>query len=170
MHRHSLTLFARAAAAGAAIVAITACAATGGADWTYAPLGPTASAGASGAASPGATPGGSLSPGATPGGSPSGEAIEVSTPQSNPLAYDPATLNAPADSAVTVRYLNDSNLPHNINFFNGPDNSAPSLGATAVVTGPGAPEEVSFTTPGPGDYYFWCDVHQSAMAGTLHVE
>jgi plastocyanin len=160
MYRNSLTLFARAGAAGVAIFAITACAATGGADWTYAPLGPTPSAAASGAASPGATP----------GGSPSGEAIEVSTPQSNPLAYDPATLNAPADSAITVRYLNDSNLPHNVNFFNGPDNSAPSLGATAVVTGPGAPEEVSFTTPGPGDYYFWCDVHQSAMSGTLHVD
>ena len=157
MDRHPLNLIARAAFAGVAIVAITACAATSGADWTYAPLGPTPSAAATGAAP-------------TPGGSPSGDVIEVSTPQSNPLAFDPASLNAPAETEITVRYLNDSNLPHNINFFNGSDNSAPSLGATAVVTGPGAPEEVSFTTPGPGDYYFWCDVHLAAMAGTLHVQ
>lgn len=156
MHRNPLTVFARATVAGVAVLVISACAATGGPDWTYAPLGPTPSAGASAPA--------------TPGGSPSGQLIEVSTPQANPLAFEPSTLDAPANTAVTVRYLNDSNIPHNIHFFNGADSSAPSLGSTETVTGPGAPEEVSFTTPGPGDYYFWCDVHAAAMAGTLRVQ
>ena len=156
MHRTSVTIFARAAAAGVAIVAITACAATSGADWTYAPLGPTPSAAASGQA--------------TPAASAAGTVIEVSTPGDNPIAFVPETLDAPAETAVTIRYLNDSAIQHNINVFNGPDSSAPSLGKTAVVTGPAATEDVTFTTPGPGDYYFWCDVHLSAMDGLLHVE
>jgi plastocyanin len=76
----------------------------------------------------------------------------------------------PAATTVTVTYINDSPVQHNINFFAGPDNTAPSLGRTEVVVGPGAPRDVTFTTPeAPGDYYFWCDVHLSGMAGTYHV-
>jgi plastocyanin len=155
MHR-SLTFPARAAAATVAVVVVAACAATGGADWTYAPLGPTPSAGASGAP--------------TPGGSPAGTIIEVATPQEDSLAFVPNTLEAPANTDVTIRYTNDSNIPHNIHVFEGADNTAPSLGATEVVTGPDAVEDLTFTTPGPGDYYFLCDVHGPSMAGTLHVQ
>lgn len=76
----------------------------------------------------------------------------------------------PAATSVTVNYLNDSALPHNINFFDGPDSSAQSLGATPQVIGPGALESVTFTTPDqPGEYYFWCDVHGASMAGTYTV-
>jgi len=153
MHRNSLTFFARAAAAAIAVVAITACAATGGANWTYAPLGPTP---------PPASP--------TPVGTPAGTVIEVSTPADNALAFVPNSLDAPANTDVTIRYLNESSVPHNIQVFNGPDNSAPSLGATTIESGPAATEELTFTTPGAGDYYFWCDVHQAAMSGTLHVQ
>ena len=32
-------------------------------------------------------------------------------------------------------------------------------------------EMVTFTAPAtPGDYFFWCDVHQNAMTGILHVQ
>lgn len=87
------------------------------------------------------------------------------------MAFTPNTLTMPANTSVTVNYLNNSSLPHNINFFNGPDNTAPSLGATAVVTGPNALESVTFTTPAqPGSYYFWCDVHFQAMSGTWQVQ
>ncbi len=92
------------------------------------------------------------------------------TNNDQPLVFEPAVIEAPANAVVTVNYLNDSALPHNINFFDGPDQNSPSLGATLVVTGPGALESVTFTTPAqPGDHYFWCDVHGSAMAGTLRV-
>jgi plastocyanin len=95
----------------------------------------------------------------------------VTTEQASPLAFTPNTLTAPANTSVTVNYNNNSNLPHNINFFNGQNNSAPSLGATEVVTGPNAPRSVTFTTPAQaGSYFFWCDVHQSAMSGTLQVQ
>jgi len=158
MTRSRLPLLARALGAGIAIISITACGSSAGAGWTYAPLGPSQPPAPSGAP-------------ASPGGSPAGTEIDVSTEQANPLAFVPATLNAPANTTVTVVYNNNSALLHNINFFSGPDQTATSLGATEQVTGPNAPQSVTFTTPSaPGDYYFWCDVHQSAMSGTLHVQ
>lgn len=129
-----------------------------GPGWTYAPLGPS--------------PAPTTAASATPGASPSGDvvALDVKTTDASPLAFDPATLTATANTTVTVNYLNDSSLPHNIQFFAGADATAPSLGLTDVVTGPGQTKSVTFTTPSaPGDYYFWCDVHQAAMSGMLHV-
>jgi plastocyanin len=182
-----------------AAILVVACAGGGSAGWTYAPLGPSPSAAASGAASPAASGGaaspaasggaaspaasgaaspaasGAASPAASGGESPAasgaGTTIDVATPPDQPLAFVPNQLTMPAGASVTVNYLNDSNLPHNINFFNGPDASAPSLGATATVTGPGAPESVTITAPSePGQYYFWCDVHATAMQGTYTVQ
>jgi plastocyanin len=176
MQNKSLTHIARGTCAFVAALALVACASTGGAGWTYAPLGPTQSAGAgqSGApsspsGSPAASPGGS--PQGSPGGSPGGTVLDVATEQADPLAFAPTTLTAPANTSVTVNYNNNSSIQHNIQFFAGTDNSAPSLGATEIVTGPNALRSVTFTTPAqPGSYFFWCDVHLSAMSGTLQVQ
>ena len=158
-----------------ALLLIAACGPAGGAAWTYAPLGPTSPPGATGQPSP--VPTGQASPGPTGEGSPgppgspaNGTAFDVVTNQASPLAFEPNVLEMPAGAQVTVNYLNDSNLPHNINFFEGPDSSAPSLAATAIVTGPGALESITFTTPTePGTYFFWCDVHLNAMVGSWQV-
>lgn len=133
-------------------------AACGGAGpgWAYAPLGPSAPP----------TPAVSPTPAATPS-----MTIAVKTTAAAALAFEPTTLEAPPSTVIQVDYLNDSPVPHNINFFAGADASAESLGKTAVVTGPGATESVIITTPtAPGDYYFWCDVHGASMAGMLHVQ
>lgn len=159
MNRLPFSLPVRAARLCFAAVIAVGCGSGGGPGWTYAALGPTPSAGASAGASSGPTP--VASPGVP---------IEVSTPQDDPLAFVPSTLEAAANTFVTVTYNNNSNIPHNINFFNGSDNTAPSLGATEVVTGPNAPRSVTFTTPSAGgDYFFWCDVHTTTMVGTLRV-
>jgi plastocyanin len=140
-----------------------ACGSSSGPAWSYAPLGPTPSAAASAPASP------SMAPPSGPAGSP-GLVLQVTTNQDQPLVFQPAELSAPANTVVTVTYSNNSTLPHNIHFFAGSDQNAPSLGATQVQTGPGKTDSVTFTTPSqPGDYFFWCDVHQAAMKGTLHV-
>ncbi len=155
MNRTRLSITARAASATIVALALVACGSGTGPGWSYAPLGPTPSGGA-------AVP--------TPAGSPPGVVIGVATNQDNPLVFVPSSLEAPSATLVQVNYLNNSTLQHNINFFNGPDNSAPSLGATRVVTGPNALESVSITTPqAPGSYYFWCDVHFAGMSGTLQV-
>lgn len=154
MNRNRLAVTARAACATIAALALAACGSGTGPGWTYAPLGPTPSGGA--VQTPGPTP--SL-------------VLAVATNNDNPLIFVPSTLEAPAATVIQVNYLNNSSLPHNINFFNGPDNSATTLGATKIVTGPNAPESVTFTTPQtPGSYYFWCDVHFAAMSGTLRVQ
>ena len=163
----------------ATLLLVAGCAGGEGPGWTFAPLGPTSapagSPGGSPGASPAESPGGSPagSPGGSPAGSPGGgTALQVVTPTDPSLAltFDPNQLSATAATEVTVEYLNDSTLPHNIHFFAGPDASAPSLGATEIVTGPGALESVTFTTPDqPGGYFFHCDVHPQQMTGTLDV-
>lgn len=151
------TLLRFALPLGLALV-LSACSGAGP-GWTYAPLGPTAPPSPSG---PTPAPSGSSAPTVT---------LEIKTTDADPLSYDTLMLEAPANTVVQVNYLNDSSLPHNIHFFAGADETAPSLGATTAVTGPGALESVIFTTPAqPGDYFFWCDVHQRTMkTGTLHV-
>jgi plastocyanin len=153
------------AAAGALLVACGT--GTAGPGWTFMPPGPT----------PVETPGASPTPG-EPNGSPGngtpgpGELVfDVETPPDDQLAFVPDTFSAPPGATITVNYLNDTNIPHNIHFFEGPDQNAPSLGATEQVTGPGALETVTITAPDePGDYYFHCDVHPVVMAGSLTVE
>ena len=110
-----------------------------------------------------------MAPSGEPSASPS-LTLETATNQDRPLAFVPAELEAPPATVIQVTYNNNSSLPHNIVFFDGPDSSASVLGETEVVTGPNAPESVSFTTPEEaGAYYFWCEVHGDAMSGTLNV-
>lgn len=102
----------------------------------------------------------------TPGGS---TTLEISTPEDN--VFDTDRLEAPAGTEVTVNYLNDSPVIHNIHFFAGSDANTESLGATELVAGPGSTQSVTFTTPDePGEYFFHCDVHPAEMTGTLVVQ
>lgn len=137
---------------------LSACAGAGP-GWTYAPLGPTAAPTAAATATP--APSGSGGPALT---------IEVKTTDANPLIFEPAMIEAPANTSITVNYTNDSAIPHNIDFFSGADQTSSSLAKTDIVTGPGAVKSVTFTTPAaPGDYFFWCDVHTTSMTGMLHI-
>lgn len=139
---------------------LAACAGGGGPAWTFAPLGPTPPP----AASP--TPGDSPAPGESPGDT---LTLNVHTPEGERLIFEPDRLEAAAGTEVTVVYLNDSALPHNIHFFDSADRSGDTLGQTEIVTGPGAEQEVSFTTPAEsGEYFFVCDVHPD-MTGTLVI-
>jgi Copper binding proteins, plastocyanin/azurin family. len=137
---------------------LSACAGAGP-GWTYAPLGPSAPPSANPTTTP--VPSGLSAPTVT---------IEVKTTGADSLNFDPKMIEVPANTVVQINYLNDSSLPHNIDFFAGADQSAASLGKTDIVTGPGALKSVIFTTPAtPGDYLFWCDVHTTGMTGMLHV-
>ena len=168
-----------ALAALAMALLIAACGPAAAPGWTFAPIEPTpaASPGGSPIGSPGQSP--AQSPGESPAQSPDqspdqspgeGLTLNVTTTQDDPLAFEPDQLSAPPASEVTIVYLNDSNQIHNIHFYAGQDQTAESLGATELATGPGAEERVTFATPEqPGDYLFVCDVHPD-MTGTLTVE
>ena len=50
--------------------------------------------------------------------------------------------------------------------FNGSDATAPAIFHGDLVTGPGS-LDYTFTLPGPGTYFFHCDVHPVQMTGTI---
>ncbi len=60
---------------------------------------------------------------------PAGEVVmlEVNTTADKAIAYDTSDLEAPAGQTVTVTYRNDSNVPHNIAFYDGPDASSQEI-------------------------------------------
>lgn len=148
-----------ALALSAAGFLLSACASgAGGPSWSFMPPGPTPEATASPAPTDGATP------------DPNALTFDTVTPPDDQLAFVPNTFSAGPGATINVNYLNDSPLEHNIHFFAGPDQNAPSIGATERVTGPDALRSVTITAPEePGDYYFHCDVHPVVMAGTLTV-
>ena len=118
-------------------------------------------------------PEGSAAPGSPPAESPppeGGVVLEIASVSAEPLAYTESTLEARTGQTVTVRYTNDTNVPHNIAFFDSLDSSGSKIGATDIITGPGAVAEVTFQAPdSPGSYFFRCDVHPIQMTGTLEV-
>jgi len=82
------------------------------------------------------------------------------------IAFSPTTLTASSPN-VTIHFSNqDANIPHNVAVFNGPDATAPAILHGPVITGP-ATTDYSFTLPGPGTYFFHCDVHPVQMTGTI---
>ena len=105
-------------------------------------------------------------------GSPAGTAqagvLTITTPSD--IHFDKTELTVAAGAKVTVRYTNDSPIPHNIDFYNGQNANAPSLGMTPIGPGPNDVQTVTFTAPSsPGSYYFQCDVHTTQMDGKLIV-
>jgi plastocyanin len=163
---HIPTLTRRLTLPAVALLVLSACAGSdGSAGWTYAPLGPSAnpSAAASAPASAGAsTPAGSGGPGTT---------VEIETTQDSPIAYNPNTFTVAAGSSVTVDYTNNSNIPHDIALFDGPDQNSNIIASSEVGTGPDNAQTVTFTAPSaPGTYFFWCTVHTLTMTGTYTVQ
>ena len=119
------------------------------------------------AAAPTAAPPG----GGTPGASPPAGATLLEITARNTL-FDKRSLSAPPNTAVAVRLNNqDAGILHNVAFFRSKSQLAQPLvsGARAdLVTGIGT-TQFSFTTPGPGTYYFHCDVHPDTMNGSFIV-
>jgi cytochrome c oxidase subunit 2 len=114
------------------------------------------------------TPAATPEPGATE--APVGTVLGISTVAEDPLAFTSTTIEASAGETVTVEYLNDSSLPHNISFYEGPDASAPLIAKTEIFTGPDALGTVTFEAPTtPGSYFFMCNVHPIQMTGTFAV-
>jgi len=76
-------------------------------------------------------------------------------------------LVAPARTLVRLTFANqDAGVRHNIAIV---DSTSRALVRTEIKAGP-AVDVVDFTTPGPGSYNFFCDVHPRQMSGTLVVQ
>lgn len=82
--------------------------------------------------------------------------------------FDVTKISAKAGT-ITITFKNqDGGILHNINFFNGADATAESVGATELKPGPA--EDTLTMTLEAGSYYYQCDAHPATMNGVLTVE
>ena len=76
-----------------------------------------------------------------------------------------------ADVPIELEFDNeDPGVGHNVQIFDGPDDSAPSLFDGAAITGPDA-IPYAIAPLAPGEYFFHCRLHPgTAMQGTITVQ
>jgi plastocyanin/mono/diheme cytochrome c family protein len=89
------------------------------------------------------------------------------------VQFTTKTITAPANTSIRVRlHNNDDGVDHNIAFYaSSTATSAPLVAGSIGTTFPGvATDDTVFTTPGPGSYFFHCDVHPTTMTGTFTVQ
>ncbi len=85
------------------------------------------------------------------------------------IAFHPTALTARAGLIIGIVFDNqDAGTQHNIHFFRGDSPAAPTLGSTAVSTGP-AQAGLALGSLSPGVYFYHCDVHPDQMKGTLTI-
>ena len=139
----------------------TACAASAGPSWTYAPptQPPASQPAASGGASAAPSAGASEAPASAGTG---GSVVQISALN---IAFEQTDVSAPADSAFTIHFNNkDASVPHDIVIKDG---SGTEKFRGNPVTGP---TETDYQVPAlaAGDYTFVCSIHPN-MTGKLKV-
>lgn len=148
-------------AAAALALATAGCFPTAGA-WTFAP--PTPAPPVTPAPSGGASAAPSEAASAAPSSGASAGASALSVSALN-IAFDQATLTAPANTAFTIAFDNkDAGIPHNIAIK---DSMSTEKFKGDLVTGPGQALYKVEALPA-GDYTFVCSVHPN-MVGKLTV-
>lgn len=83
--------------------------------------------------------------------------------------FSTQTLSGPAGRPFTIDFDNqDPEIPHNVAVFDGPDESAPVIVESEIITGPAA-EAIEVPALEAGSYFFHCVVHPTTMTGTLEI-
>jgi plastocyanin len=83
------------------------------------------------------------------------------------LEFNRKALAAIANSEVSLTFANEDGVPHNVAIYTDKD-ADEEIYVGETFTGDSA-KVYSFTTPGPGTYYFRCDVHPN-MNGNFFVQ
>ncbi len=85
------------------------------------------------------------------------------------IQFDTDEITLSANTEVTVSADNqDTAILHNWALYT--DDTASELIAGTEICAAPCLDEVTFTTPPPGEYFFRCDVHPVQMVGTAIVE
>jgi plastocyanin len=87
------------------------------------------------------------------------------TPEGEPLD----TLVVEADVPIELDFENEEPVGHNVQIFDGPDDSAPSLFDGEVITGPRT-IPYAIAPLAPGEYFFHCRIHPTTMTGTITAQ
>jgi plastocyanin len=88
------------------------------------------------------------------------------TPNGEPVE----TLVFEADAPIALEFENQEPVGHNVQIFDGPDDSAPSLFDGGPITGPDT-TTYDIAPMAPGEYFFHCRLHPgTAMQGTITVQ
>jgi plastocyanin len=83
------------------------------------------------------------------------------------LAFDAATITAPAGQPFTVAFTNMEGIPHNFSVYVEEDGEAIAEGE---IINEGETDEVEIEGLSAGEYFFVCDLHSGEMKGTIVVE
>jgi plastocyanin len=86
------------------------------------------------------------------------------------LKFDKAEIDLVADAENTIDLNNQDTQPHNIVVFAGADASAPRLNDGQPIASPAQKVAYKVKAPGPGTYFFHCDVHPAQMTGKVVVK
>jgi heme/copper-type cytochrome/quinol oxidase subunit 2 len=108
-------------------------------------------------------------PAQTPAPGAESQTLEISA---NNTAFDKTELSAKSGSNVTLKLTNEETVPHNWALYESEEAAAAGEAAIAagqIKAGP-FEEEITFTAPEPGTYFFRCDAHPAQMKGALVVE
>ncbi|MGH2795839.1 MAG: plastocyanin/azurin family copper-binding protein [Actinomycetota bacterium] len=94
-------------------------------------------------------------------------AAEIDLTARDTLTFDKTTLTFPADTSVTINLINEGAVPHNWSLYRD-DTATDPFFTGEIFSGP-AEKKYTFTSPGPGSYFYRCDVHPTTMTGTATV-
>ena len=84
--------------------------------------------------------------------------------------FDKTTLSAP-NGPVTVNFTNAGKTPHDLHFYDKKGGQTLATGSDGQqIVSPGKSETLTFTPPGPGTYYYQCDLHPDQMNGVFTVQ
>ncbi|MCL6644868.1 MAG: cupredoxin domain-containing protein [Dehalococcoidia bacterium] len=98
------------------------------------------------------------------------------TPVDNPFRviatdnkFDKKEIVAGPNAEITITLVNRGRAKHNIHFYDRKGGKTLAPGADGAIIDGGMEVKVTFTTPGPGEYYFVCDLHPDQMDGIFRV-
>ena len=88
------------------------------------------------------------------------------------VQFDTSSINVNAGGQVRIHFTNNDNgTPHNFAVYKSSTDTTPVADGSVGVIFPGPNvDDVVFTTPAAGSYYFRCDVHPTIMFGTFTVK
>jgi plastocyanin len=92
------------------------------------------------------------------------EPVEV---EAHNVQFSVGELRLEPETEALVDFKNEDTVPHNIAIYASSDYAGLALFQGAVITG-GSKIEYKFKAPGPGTYYFRCDIHP-VMQGKVTV-